>query len=300
MEGTAEAVKGWRTGLLLCAAIAATTAAAVPQPRSDVLVAERTDRLLLYNRYQQHLSAHERARLLPCTPFRIVNEHDVLGDGFTPCIDLEFQGAAYYLVGATEEARQEGFFRIYRNVVLLSDTVEVLRDRAVSLTPVARGASVPPLRAGERIVRMFREGEETLVLRTGQHPSYVWVRLRGGREGKDWRGVTRAVPASTTLPDETVERIRGRVKKTNALLQRLFTFFNRETNGRRPAPFWSVEGTDTRLECVLRGADGDRFAESTRYLARDLENILLGTGFSASPMPGRIVIRRVGEDGRGS
>jgi hypothetical protein len=274
----------------------APTLQAAHPPGGDVIVAERIDQLVLYNKYQQHLAPGEQKALSPFTPIRVLKENDVLGDGFTPCIDVEIGGTPFYIVGGLESVRRAGFFQIYRNVLQLEDTVKVLRGRSVSYSGAAR-LRWEPVPEGERFLRCFRDGSRTYVRRIDPPATYGWALLPPAREGKDWKPMLQSSPVLTALPSDILARIRSRLGSTNDLLRNLFSYFNSQTSGRKPTPHWELEGSDRDASCVLLDGHGESFQQSTKYLVRDLDDILLGTGFCASASPGRIEIRRTGQAG---
>lgn len=282
--------------VLLSLLIATGPGGASSQPRGDVILAERMDLLQLYNKYQQHLTPQERASLIPFTPLRVVKDHDLLGDGFTPCVDVEIGGAPFYLVGGVEDAGRAGFLETYHNAVLFNDTIEVLRARALTLASVARPTSIPVLK-GERFLRLFQEGKRTYVRRVGLPVLYGWIALAAG-SGRDWQVLVPTASAGTGLSPEVLDRIRAHLGETNEVLRKLFAFFNARTGEQKPSPHWELEGADDDVRCVLYNGRGESFQQSTQYLVRDLEDILLGTGYNAIASPGRIDFRKGGEADR--
>ncbi len=294
MAGTTKAVTLLAGALALCAA-GPCPAAQEPSPvTGEVMVVEHVDKLILYDKYQQHLSVQARAGLQPFTPLRILKEKDVLGDGFTPCMDVAIGEDAYFVVGGMEDARRSGVLATYRNVRLLSDTVEVLRSRAVSFSPVDR-LRWTPMPAGERLLRIFAEGTRTYVRRLGAGAGYGWAALPPSGEGKSWRPLVRSVASFTVLPPDVLGRIRTHLGEKNELLRKLFAFFNGRTGEQKTAPHWELEASGQDVDCVLHDGRGEDFAESTKYLVRDLDDLMLGTGFKATAAPGRIAIRRAEE-----
>ena len=121
----------------LCVALCGGVSAG--EPARDVLTVEHPQRLVLFNKYQQRLSAEEYRRLPPFVPMVFVREQDHLGDGFTPCAAVEIDREPYYILrneaGGFSTQGEPGRIEIFRNASLQGDSVVLLRGGALALKP---------------------------------------------------------------------------------------------------------------------------------------------------------------------
>jgi hypothetical protein len=259
------------------------------------LVVERPDRLVLLNRYQQNLSASELALFRPFAPLKVLNMRDHLGDGFTPCMRVELEGGEYFVVRETDgrlsgELRA-GRSRTYMGTALSRDTVQVLA-RGLRFVR-ADGSGGTSLSTGEKLIRVFSANGMTYVLRRSNPPSYGWVALTPAGARREWQaqhGVS--MPHETGIPGRVRDSVQAALARTNVLLAHLYSFFSQQTGRPKEAPQWHLEASSSMLRCTLMGGSPERdFPESTRYLVRDIETFVLGTGLGVYRLAERIEIR---------
>jgi hypothetical protein len=284
--------------LLLCILPLSVTSPAIVMAgeREDYLIVENVSHLLIYDKYQQVITDQERATLPQFVPMRIASRNDLLSDGFTPCMKVEINDDVFYLIMDKDRnligARTIGFSKTYDHVIPLHDSIRVLTDRSVEFSTPMR-TQKHFLGKGEKIIRVFLVKDWTYVQRTGRVPAFGWIALRGQREGRDWSPIKERATAGDLLPERIVREVREKIDGTNALLTRLFTYFNVRTHQNQQIPQWQVSVTDSTMTCVLYNPPpGHNFAESTMYLSRDLENSVLGTELKVFSSPGKIDIRK--------
>ncbi len=267
-----------------------------PEPGSDrFLVVERPDRLLAFNGYQQHLSPQDQLAFQPFVPMRILRDHDVLGDGFTPCMRVEIEGTLCFLVrddnGHLVGDQHAGTLRTVSGTPLRRDTVRVLEPDVLHLTS-ADGQHEQPLKPGERLIRLFVSERKTYVKCPGRSPAYGWVTLSPAGEEKQWGRTSILRTAESMIPGRIRDSIQAALVRTNAILSTLYRFFNEQAGENRLAPHWHLETSGVSLLCTLVDASPERdFPESTRYLMKDLQNYLLGTDFEVFQSSDGIEIR---------
>ena len=261
----------------------------------DFLVVEKMDKLLIYNKYQQAPDSLERAALVSFIPMRIVAANDVLSDGFTACMKVEMNGELFYIPkdesGSLISSARTGFSRDFNNVAILRDTVQVLRDRAISFS-LPDHSRQRFLSKTDRCARVFRQGNSTYGALLGKRPTYGWVTLAQGEEGREW--VINATPrvVETKIPDRIVMSVRTKVESVNGVLNQLFRYFNDRTRQHRPAPQWRIKTSDLAIICILDPpSSSSHLLESTRLMIKDLENTLLGTPLKVHSTYGRMEIR---------
>lgn len=259
------------------------------QQRADVLIVERPQVLMLLNQYQQQFTAADREALEPFTPFRILNDKDVLSDGITECVRAEVGGRLVFLLkddGAIVGIGMAGRVQRLRDVRVLGDTLEVLSHRIVLQDPTRR--SQRSAKPGDVFRRIIRDGRYVYV--HAPHGGYGWLDLESAREGRDWvilkeTKVSRNQHLRTALP-----RIQRNLEDTNLKLVMLFERLNRPGERRMRAPQWSLRETAAGLECVLDSM-AQEFPETSHALAKTIEPLLFGTSLRVFVSPGRIEIR---------
>jgi len=265
------------------------------QSKSDFLVVEQAELLLAYNKYQQRATDQERKSLAGAVPMRILKADDLLGDGFIHCMQVEVQGEMFFLQkdsdGKLSRSGSPGFEKIFRNATILLDTVEVITNRSVHLSPPSSPSRL--LFAGETLVRIFRHEDAVYCKTAGIPPAYGWVDFNTAREGRDWRVRTQVSLKSLPVSDAIIQQVRSRIDRVNDLLAQLFTHFNDETHQQKRAPRWVVETSGNAISCTLEGASqAEDFRQSSAYLAMDIENLVLGTNLDVTNAPGSINIRQ--------
>jgi hypothetical protein len=286
-------VRAWLLAALLCAAL---TATGRPAPGNDrFLIVEHPDRLVALNGYQQSLSPRDLLIFQPFAPMRIVKERDVLGDGFTPCMRVEIDGALFFLLrdrgGRLSAGDQAGSISTLAGNLLTRDTVHVLESGVLMLSSPVWTRDMT-LRRGERLIRLFASEGRTYVRCPGRIPAYGWVSLSPATEKKEWSLEHAEVAVESLIPDRLRDSVRTALERTNRVLLNLYRFFNQQGGENRAIPLWQLEESGVSLLCRLTGASTERdFPRSTRYLMMDIQNYLLGTDFAAFELSDGIEIR---------
>jgi hypothetical protein len=261
--------------------------------RGDVFVAEHAERLVLFNKYQQRLSPEEERRFPPFVPMIIRQEHDVLGDGFTPCMSVESGGELLYVLrladGTLSSSGDPGKTEIFRNVSLLADTVVILRGRALRMRP-AGGTGEVLLKGGLRVVRVFADDRTTYV-RLPQAPErFGWLTLSPETRSSEWRE-EETVSQPGYSPPDILARIQPVVDGANRSLRRIYAALTAETGVSRTPPSFRLSRTRTEIRCILEGAPRqEAFSGSRRVLLSEIGRALGGTGLHAGIADSAILI----------
>jgi hypothetical protein len=281
-------------GLLLAASAALSSSATKEQDeRADVLLARRPDRFVLYNKYQQRLTATEAAAIPSCVPIMIVREKDNLGDGVTPCAVVEIRGERFYLLrdqdGELAGKQEAGPIEFFRGVEVLRDTI-VLRQ-ALSVTPQypseerARNLSPETI-----LVRVFRAGARTFVASITPSPLYGWMTLPAADLGKKWEPHASASPRSLT-PKAVYNRLLPLVASANSALRSMYTRFSANSSRRDTIPEFSLAISRDTVFCVVEPAGfREKFSRSVRNLHGEFESMLSGSNARLSLVDNRILI----------
>ena len=243
----------------------------------------------IYNEYEQTLSKEELSEFLPYTPLLVVDRDMVMGDGISHAAKALLGKKVFFLLregrGVDRFAGEEGGNgRVtVTGCETLGDTIEVLRENDVTVTPIAGAA--PRILRGSKLVRVFRSNGRTYVRCIGEPPCYGWCVLAPGAGWKKVAGgfAAGAVTTDTTLPVGVRKSIIELVGNANETCRKLFWHMNEVTGRDLSIPAWSVDSSLGRLRIFLSPPyDADeRLSRSRRELRRQTENLLLGTGFVA-------------------
>ncbi len=266
---------------------------AVAQQRADFIIVEKPKHLSILNQYQQQLSPEETSALVSYSPFLIVNPNEILGDGLTQCMKATLNGVPYYFVKDDSAGliggQAAGISKTYKSAILLADTIAIVQRSAMELLDVA-GRKRTPLAQGSQLRRIFRSSRLTLVqvLSTG---AYGWVNLKEGN-GKGWTVVKGSMATSSKNLEQLIPEIQLKLNAVNAKLAKLYDIFNHKASVVRTPPQWSLQPSSAGLLCTLPADSSAQFyKESTRWLSKDIESLLLGTPMLVTASAGRIEIR---------
>ena len=263
---------------------------------AEYLIVEHNNQLLIYNKYQQRITRQEKEAFIPFIPLKILEPDSILSDNYTQCMKVELDGSIFYLIKndrtSLMSADKLGLNQIHRNVVSLQDTVQLMtKSSAVLISPDKSQRSA--LRNGQELIRYFQDGDMTYIRSLVAPFQFGWVRFSGivhsiplQRKGLD-NDIT------SGITDKTLERIEVKIKEVNSLLSNIFTYFNNQSIQKKAIPQWHFIESEKSVEYVLEPQlYGLCFPETDRYLTRDLDNILLGTGYTLSYKPGKIEIQQ--------
>lgn len=256
------------------------------------LIVERPGSLVLYDRYQQSMSPRDRAALPPFLPMHILSPRTLLGDGVTRCMNVEVQGVPFYLLLEPGDRLagegDAGHVARYSGVLQLDDTVIVLAGGRIAFGPPDGGRS-QMLDAGERLFRSFSDGIRTYAQRLSATGGFGWITLEERERNRTWRDVRRRGIAAPVITERLRDSVRSRIAGVNRVLAVLYSYFNMSMHVHREPPRWTVRAAGDSVVCTFGDPAG--WSESTRWLAKDLESLVLGSGLAVTSTPGRIVIR---------
>ncbi|MBN2036542.1 MAG: hypothetical protein JW768_07345 [Chitinispirillaceae bacterium] len=278
-------------------AITGTVLSVFSGTRDTYLLISNPSSLTIFNQYEQPIGESERGLFTAYTPLRIIEKDALLGDQISHAMRVGLYGKTYFLLHDEEGAfaGEKKPFRppTIRNCETLGDTIHVI---GAGLKLAGPSGTTVSAEKGDRLVRLFRSGNRYYVACiTCDRVAYGWSTLTPARSWRADRTQRSAdVTADTLFPASLRGRILARMNRANESYKELFSHFSSETGDDRAAPAWHCTHTDVSLTCRLKGpySIDDELAASTRHLKRDLEIILLGSGFWLTVADGGFVIRR--------
>jgi hypothetical protein len=263
------------------------------QPARDVLIVERPEKLVVFSKYQQRLTAEEYRRLPPFVPMVVVREQDHLGDGFTPCAAVEIDREPYFILrneGGGFSARGEpGKTEVFRNVTLLGDTVVLLRGEALRLRLPA-GREEILLQGGTRVVRLFEHESRTYVRLPSAAGRFGWLSLPASGRSAQWRE-SESPSATGVSAGDILLRVQPVVDGANGSLRRIYAALSTGPGELHPPPSFRISLSRGEIRCFLEPSSlSGSFTGSMRGLLAGLERVLGGTGLHAEISEGAILI----------
>ena len=259
--------------------------------RADYLIVENPSSLIILDKYEQNSSTE----FLPFAPFRILEEHTLLSDDLTPALKVELQGKKLFIIRNDDGkiARQEssGYLHIFRNCTPLGDSIRVLKDR--SLLFYEKYFNQKPnqrdyLQKNDILIRIFKYKQSYYVKRINRSPAYGWCRLP---VSKSWRKLEQQSAGQPILSESLRLRIKTFIAQINRTYENYFDYFNRTYNRHFSPPRWQISESDNGMDLAFVGLPYGNLKRSNEVVVRNLETLLLGSGFTVSQIDDMLHIR---------
>jgi hypothetical protein len=278
-------------------AVPCMTFAVAAQTRSDYIIVSDPSQYTIFNEYQQPLSSAELDLFVPHAPFRIIEKKVTLGDQISQAFKFNYRQKTFYLLmdenGIFIGEKTKANHRFLTGCEDLNDTIEIVK---AGLNITGLSGKVLSVKNGERLLRVFKNNGRFCVrsMNAGA-PMFGWTSLEPKSSWRTTRTTAGAESGSDTLlPASLKERLIKRMNAANESYKAMFSHFNGLTSDEKSIPLWQYEHTAVSMKCTLTGPyrNTGELTPSTRYLLRDIETTLLGTGFWLKYANGEIVINR--------
>lgn len=258
--------------------------------RADYLIVENPAALIILDKYEQN----SRLKILPFTPFRILEEHTLLSDDLTPALKAQTEEGPLFILrnedGKIAGEDAAGYIHIFRKCTQLGDTIRVLRNKSILFYKKYFTVSANQrryLQQGDILIRLFKYRQGYYLKRINRSPAYGWCRLPAGQSWLKLEGKTAGKPV---LSEALRLRIKAFISRINRLYENYFAYFNRTYRDEYPPPGWQVSETEEGMKLVLTGIEADALIRSNEVLIRNLETLLLGSGFFIRQTDGTLQI----------
>lgn len=266
------------------------------QPTADYYIISDPQRYTIYDQYQQPLSAADKAALAPFSPLRIVEPDVLLGDQITHALKFSLQQQIFYLLkeegGAFSGEKGNNGRTVYRACGVVEDTVDVVGNGMSMTEGSGKNTAVG---RGAKLRRIFRSGRRYYIATVNERPAYGWSTLEPASAWRKGRMAAASAGGKDSGLSATIrDRILARFATANESYKKGFSHFNTLTGDEKAIPQWRCECGGDRMHCTLSGPykDGEQLAESSKYLAQEIENILIGTDFGVVCKNGEMVIEK--------
>jgi hypothetical protein len=264
------------------------------QSIADILLLSHPESYTILNQYQQLVTATEKKMFVANAPLQIEAENEVLGDQITPALKFSFEGKIWFLqkdekgILLGDKGKQNR--QVLKKCAIIGDTVQITADKSIPFAekgPFSVEAGF--LKKGEQIIRLFSYNGVCCVKRPGAKSQYGWSRF-GQNAG--WKRQKQVVEKQEDLTDELTRRILLRFESANKTYKEYFTNFAELTRQEKTAPVWKCEVRKNEVRCTLNKpyTTTSLLDESTKYLLRDIENMLIGKHFDVAVENGSITV----------
>jgi hypothetical protein len=265
------------------------------QNTADFLILSSPRDYTILNQYQQRLTKEDEKLFVPLVPLKIENDEEVLGDQITKALRVGFGGRTWFIQkdesGNLLGDRGKQFRQIFKKCAIINDTVLILADRTISFSK-----KNPPsgendyLKKGEYVARLFSYGGQCYIRRSAAKVQYGWGRFGAG---SGWKRVEQVVEKQEGMTDALVEKITERFKNANKTYAEYFAYFDSLTGQEKTVPVWRCEAKGNEVHCELNAPykNTGQLDESTRYLVRDVENMLIGKKYDVVNEKGDVIVR---------
>jgi hypothetical protein len=273
------------------------------QKTADFLILEKPQNYTILDQYQQPVPESGRNSFAPGTPLQIISSDDMLGDQITHALQGSFDGKTWYLqkddAGKLAGLDAKENLHVYKGCEIGSDTIEIIKDKAIAFSDIApvAGAGAHFLNRQEKVVRIFRNRDQWCVKRLGQNARFGWASF--SKTGAWRRVVSAAAPADTGISGYLQNRLVERFRTANDTYRQYFQHFNSVTGKDKTVPVWQWDLQQGKIVHFFLNAPyrtGSELDESTRYLVRDLENMLIGRHYDVVCEKGDIIVRPKDKD----
>ena len=267
----------------------------VAQEYANFLILENPQVYSILNKYEQSLTSSEKELFRPFSPLQIVSKDHTLGDGVTSALKFRFYQDTYFLLKDDDDNlvgdNKNPYSQVFGKCRIIEDTIRVIRNKAILLSQKypANGVRIY-LKRDDRIVRLFKYKDYYCVKCLGQKIKYGWCSFSDKRA---WRDEIQVKRIDKNLKSELQERIITRIDAANKIYKHYFDSFNSITSKQKSIPQWRCAYNDDILRCTLTNPykDSGLLEESTQYIIRDLENIVIGKPFEVHYQKGEITIQ---------
>jgi len=260
---------------------------------ADFLITGNLGDCSILNKYEQPVTDAEKAQFTPFSPLQVVDRYDTLGDGISVALKFLFMKKVFFFpldeAGNPLCGTKKPVVQTFSKCQLAGDTIRIVRDNAVFLSekypPAGRGL---PLKKNDMVYRVFRYNAYYYVL-TGAR--YGWCQAPDGSAWKKDEAPRKK--EDPRVKADLLSRIAAKVEAVNETYVEYFDFFNSVTQQEKSTPRWVINLEEDRMHCFLATPykNSDQLQESTRYLVKEIENMLLGKPFVVSGENGEIYVK---------
>lgn len=250
-------------------------------------IIEKPSSLIIYNQYESRVQ--DESTFLPFAPFKIINKNDLLGDGISEVMKIDYLGKIFYLL-KNDNGKLEGINSV--GVVKKINAKSLDLKLSSSGNKTVKSGGYP----GRKTITSKFGKNATAILK---YNNYYYLidsnkSLLGWSKANYWSVVKNKSKSNIQkkISADYVEKLTDKITTVNNLYKKTFDHFNKSLNDSKGAPYWKMERDGDNLIFKLRGSKAvvHNLEESTQYIVQDFMNILLGEPFNVMYNAGQITI----------
>ncbi len=237
------------------------------------LIVEHPAALKLLNAYRQEMSVPQKQALGTFVPFQL-ERVITLGDQVTQAYQANVLGQKYFLLlnarGNILNLEKTGFNKLYKNVRVINDTVQIKAGFHLTLIDPKTKQSQQELGAGQLMIRIFQQGR-FIYMATFSLPrmfgflkaplNAVWQKVRS-------KEVTKALRRNAFL-----NQLQFIVQEHNQIYRALFQYFKGEKVD-EVLPEWKIIRNNQHINLVFSRPDLLlKWPKSTKLFVDKIENL---------------------------
>jgi hypothetical protein len=244
--------------------------------KSDFWIIEAPSALVIYNQYEQRLSAEEKAALGSFSAWRILDFNHLLSDFYTHTIKTEQSGLIYFFqisdTGELVNHAQAGKIQKIANATVLGDTVQILKNKNLILNS---GNSDFALSEGSLLQRLFTHRGKTFA-RYLNGQVYGWV---SGNQVAGWK-IYHGSEKNKAVENRIFEQVDIIFNSYNSRLKKLFVYFNNKNQSQYDYPQWVGQKNPSLLIYRFQPVQySGKFDKSRSFLIQELHDLLYGSEY---------------------
>jgi len=202
-------------------------------------------------------------------PLEIIDDHHLLGDGFTRVVQVRWLGTDYFLQGL--------------------EMFKTLRGEAPGDTVVLTTA-INGLETGSRWIRVFTSSRDWYLQTADTENNGLWVRPLSPTDYEKWK----KPKMQTSAHDEWKDWLQLEVQSTNENIKTIFEALSRASGLEKPVPFYTMVSLENRALLVWHSEySAEQFAGSQAIFLQHIRQLLPESNFSITAGSGQIEIRRL-------
>ncbi len=264
--------------------------------KADFLIIEKTDHLIIYNKYQHRINDKERELFKSFVPLRIIEKNILLHDNYTLGIKVELNGKFFYILKQdTETIYNEsklGFVKYFKDVDALMDTIQLISESKILSKPEDIKTRIA-LGRNEKLFRIFKTEEHIYVKTLNDDSVYGWLDANKNFEYSIIRWERKANIDKSIGNTILLSRLQKKIDEMNRVLEEIYKYFNNKSRVQREIPKWNYYLEEGSVTYIFEPSYYVKhYPNSIQRMAANLIDVASNSNLSIYYSHGKIVIKR--------
>ncbi len=264
--------------------------------KANFLIIEKTDHLIIYNKYQHRINDRERELFKSFVPLRITEKNILLHDNYTLGIKVELNGKFFYILKQdTETIYNEsklGFVKYFKDVDALMDTIQLISESKILSKPEDIKTRIA-LGRNEKLFRIFKTEEHIYVKTLNDDSVYGWLDANKNFEYSIIRWERKANIDKSIGNTILLSRLQKKIDEMNRVLEEIYKYFNNKSRVQREIPKWNYYLEEGSVTYIFEPSYYVKhYPNSIQRMAANLIDVASNSNLSIYYSHGKIVIKR--------